>query len=492
MGSRSHLSFRVTEYRNYVTNTVFQGLSFADTGAGVPDTMGAVGPNHYIELLNAAANAPEGIAVYNKSGTNANVARTNLSGFFSVHDPDGTDYPTGTMVDQRILYDASSQAWVACAIDTGSHQVILAVSTNASNPTNLSSGWTRYVIRVAQPGVDSDFDTLGLDGNGLYLSVLHRNSAGLPQTNAGHTVVAIKKPDIYLGTNISAFPTNNLDLTLWTLQPAVNFDSVQSNGYAWFVAKGPPNLTNYQGGAIVYRRLQCRGTNAAWADTSWFTVSTTTNYQDYYDLDGTNTTVVQTSGISAPQTNGTVPLYWVGSRLMNAVIRNGALWTCHAVGFSNTNGTYAGDSSGAAVTRSGMQWFKLQISPDGTTLALADHGRVFDPAATNAWWYYFPSLIVNCAGDMVAGFSGSSPTNYIGSFYVWRVASGATLGQPRLIQDGTVTFPGNHWGDYSATSLDPTDDWSFWTVQQYATLVQLPAGSANRWGTVVARLKPNP
>jgi len=65
----------------------------------------------------------------------------------------------------------------------------------------------------SDPRVLSDFDTLGLDGNGLYLSVLH-TPTNSPSTNAGHSVVAIKKPDIYLGTNIFAFPTNNLDLWL--------------------------------------------------------------------------------------------------------------------------------------------------------------------------------------------------------------------------------------------------------------------------------------
>jgi hypothetical protein len=36
-------------------------------------------------------------------------------------------------------------------------------------------------------------------------------------------------------------------------------------------------------------------------------------------------------------------------------------------------------------------------------------------------------LIINCAGDMVMGFSGSSATNYIGAYYSWRLSSASVL-----------------------------------------------------------------
>lgn len=490
MGSRSNLFFRATENRIYTNATTFPGLGFADTRAINPDTMGAVGP-YFCELLNGKTNPPtlSAFAVYSKSsGTNGPLVQTNINGFFAVHDPvDGTNYPTGSMTDTRILYDPQSQCWIATAIDTGSWQVMLAVCTNAINATNLTTGWNRYVLRVLQTQngyVSSDFDTPGLDGNGIYLSVLQRGP-----TNYTHTFVAIKKPDIYLGTNTATYiTTSNFDSTLLTVQPVVNFDAVPSDGYAWLVAKGPPNLTNYQGGAVFYRRLQWSGTNAAWADTNWLTVSTSTNYQDYYDLDSTN----GVSGISAPQapntTNSAIVLYDVGSRLAASTIRNGFLWTCHAVGLSS-NGTYTNDASGTGVTRSGAQWLKMQISPDNSSLSLADHGRLYDTNSTtdNPWWYGFPSLMVNCAGDMVLGLSGSTATNYLSAFYTWRISSGAMPAQPGLIQGGTSQSP-SRTGDYSATTLDPTDDWTFWTVQQYGTNLSTSVA----WGTAIAKIRPNP
>ena len=97
---------------------------------------------------------------------------------------------------------------------------------------------------------------------------------------------------------------------------------------------------------------------------------------------------------------------------------------------------------------------------------------------------------------MVLGFSGSSPTNYVGAFYTWRLAAGLMADKPRLIQAGTTNLDNSlerRWGDYSATMCDPADDWSFWTVQEYAT--PLPGGQGQvrgRWATVVAEIRPNP
>jgi hypothetical protein len=486
MGSRSNLFLRASENRDYVTNTVFLGVSYSNTLTSVPDSMGAVGPNYFVELINNR------IAVYDKVG--GIVTQTHSTNFFAVLDADGTNYPTGVnMVDPRILYDHGSGRWVACAMErppaSGSGQVILAVS-NDENPTNLASGWTRYLVRVRRQGFDVDYPTMGLDANGIYLSVLQTFS-GI----SNHTLVAIKKSELYAGQFISASIEITNNPPVRTIQPAVNFDPVATNDHAWFVAVGPPDLgATYKGGEVWYRRLQWSGTNVVW-DTNWTSVADGgVNYRDYYELAGTNIAVFPLSGISAPQTNGTsINLYSAGSRLMMATIRNGYLWTCHAVGLNGTNGTYTGNATGTNVDRSAMQWFKLEVGTNGSGLTLSKHGRVFDTKTTNTWWYHYPSLAVNCAGDMVAGFSGSSATNYVAAFYSWRLSSGVFLQAPRLVHVGLIQYADSSWGDYSATCLDPTDDWSFWTVQEYASPWTGSQGfTSGRWGTVIAKIRPSP
>jgi len=101
----------------------------------------------------------------------------------------------------------------------------------------------------------------------------------------------------------------------------VNFDPVATNGYAWFVGKGPPDWsnTNNPGGPLCYRKLQWQGANAVWADTNWTVLSNTVpTYQNYYDLDGTNITVLATNGVFAPDpgNSNAVPLYVTSRRMM--------------------------------------------------------------------------------------------------------------------------------------------------------------------------------
>ena len=146
----------------------------------------------------------------------------------------------------------------------------------------------------------------------------------------------------------------------------------------------------------------------------------------------------------APQTNGSpaIRLNQTGSRLMMAVIRDGALWTCHHVGLSGTNGSYSGNATGTNVDRSAVQWLKLTTDTNGNFLSVTN-GRVFDRSGTNPCWYYFPSLMVNAKGDMAMGFSGSQSNGYNGAFSSYRTAAGAMPNTPFLIQAGKGPFEAN-------------------------------------------------
>jgi hypothetical protein len=451
-----------------------KGLGVLDGATSQPDTMGAAGPNHFVELLNGW------MAVFTNT-TGQRVEEIAPQQFFAVQDG-GINYPTGQILDGRVVYDHESQRWVASAIDGGggSQQVILAVSTNSS-PLGLSTNWSKYVVPIARAGLLSDYATLGVDKNGIYIAAFHFHRENGQTVADGNSVMAIKKPQIFQGNFLSSGPffTNLSGLNTAAIQPAVNFDDPPSGGHTWFVAKGPRQETpSYKPGQIFYRRLQWSNSVASWVDGSWRLLPAT-NYLDYYDLDAGN--------ISAPQAGGAPSIdLAVGSRLMMAVIRNNFLWTCQMVGLDGTDGDYDGGSSGGSVDRSAVQWLKLQINATGEPLTYSLHGRIFDSRATDPYFYYFPSLMVNSAGDMVAGFSGSRSAEYIGAFYSGRLANGITSDRPVLIQAGRSHFGESRWGDYSYTSLDPTDGLSFWTLQEYAENVP---DTPQNFGTWMAKVK---
>lgn len=73
-------------------------------------------------------------------------------------------------------------------------------------------------------------------------------------------------------------------------------------------------------------------------------------------------------------------------------------------------------------------------------------------------------------------------------FRTWRLAGGYMPNQPGVLREGSVAWLDHRWGDYSATTVDPADDWSFWAVQQYAA----DMGLYQPWKTAVARIRPSP
>ena len=104
--------------------------------------------------------------------------------------------------------------------------------------------------------------------------------------------------------------------------------------------------------------------------------------------------------------------------------------------------------------------------------------------------------LLNPIGDMVLGFSGSSETIYVSAFYTWRLANGTVPPAPMLFRKGEDYFNDTRWGDYSCTSLDPVDEATFWTVQEYARprapAPPEPEPVIPQWGTWVGNVIPSP
>jgi hypothetical protein len=484
MLGRPMLFFLAVELGEFMVEASFEGLDIGDTDAVVPDSMGAVGPNHFVELLNNA------IVVYEKTGSVPQGGGPLPSGlFFRLQETQGDPvYPTGGFVqDPRILYDHQENRWIACGLDAfGSDEVLLAVSEGPSPVPLDDSNWTKHRVRVARLPDFADFPTLGLDANGVYVSVVYLSSRS-------NLVVAIDKDLLYQGTYQAwPFPLESVAPSLRVVQPAVNFDTPVAGDYAWFVAKGLRTEAPYQGGPIIYRRLQWSGGVPGWADTAWPGVAET-SYRNYFDLDAED--LFADSSISAPQAGGPTDIRLtpdpvtrdrVGSRLSMAVIRQGVLWTCHHVGLDDEDGDYGGDKTGEGVDRSAIQWLKLPISTENL-LTYGAHGRIFDDCSMTPHWYYDGSLMVNNAGDIVIGFSGSSELSFISAYYSWRRADGTTSDRPGLIKKGEDYFNFDRWGDYSYTSLDPVDGLTIWTVQEYAR----PQGvfpDDFRWGTWIGKV----
>lgn len=438
----------------------FQAINLNDQfaafglGSVPPDTMGAVGSTQFIEVINSS------VAIYTKA-TGARLSHVSLNAFLATT-VDGVSYPRNGAFDPRVLYDRNSARFFACALERGtpnnsSNHIILAVSAS-SDPTG---SWYKYVVPVgvSPSGTTTnftDYDTLGVDENGVYFGVRI-----FPSTSSSYAKIAAMERGPLLSNTLSTVYQWTSISDMWsTPQPAHNMDDIAPTGSAWFVSSSP--VSN---GDVLYRRLNWGGGTPT-LDASASTVSTPT----YGNL------------INAPAQDSSTDISVGDDRLQMAMVRNGRLWTCRHIGVNASGG-----SPGA--NRDGCEWLELSVT--GATPALVQSGRVYDSAPNDYRFYYYPSIMVNGQGHAVMGFSGSKSTEYVGAYFAGRLATNEAgyMDEPALLKAGESSYlrldgsSRNRWGDYSYTSVDPSDDMSMWTIQEYAESV-----SANIWGTWVARL----
>jgi hypothetical protein len=129
----------------------------------------------------------------------------------------------------------------------------------------------------------------------------------------------------------------------------------------------------------------------------------------------------------------------------------------------------------------GVRWYEVR-SPNGTPTVFQQ--GTFGPDKNIRW---MGSAAMDQAGDMALGYSESSSSVYPSIYFTGRVATdtpGSMEGEQLIVNGlGSQTEGQNRWGDYSAMTVDPVDDCTFWYTQEYIQ----STGSFN-WNTRIANL----
>ncbi|MFT5052489.1 MAG: hypothetical protein ACI8QZ_003923, partial [Chlamydiales bacterium] len=398
----------------------FAGPSILDAGAGwiPPDTCGAVGMTQYISVVN------QHMSVYDKQ-THTRLVNVSLQNFFNTG---------GSAGDPRVVYDHFEERWVVIASNFSSFPSGCYIAYSMSD--DATGNWFKGFIPFSS-GSDSgnwcDYPTLGIDQHGIYMG------AYMVGGNFLMSLFAVDKAPLLAGS-----PSIGT-VTAWR-------QLAWEGALQGCVTHGTP-----AGEYVVSRRsntqLRIRRVNPP--------LSAPT-------LTELGNVVVSFGGAppAAPAMGSTVPLSTVGPRLMNAVYRNGSVWTAHTI---------------RAAERASARWYEL----DPIGMVPVQIGLVRDDVNH----YFFPAIAVNALGHAVLGFTGSSPVMFAGTWYTGRLASDpagemappveahAGLGAYNQANSGT-----NRWGDYSLSNVDPENDLDLWTIQEYAR-------NNNRWGTWINRFE---
>ena len=470
----------------HTTGLSFDGATLTDTGAFPPDSMGAVGPTQFVTFVNGRLRS------FTKAGVADGVLNANPDVFFaSVMTPVTPPVVLNFTSDPNVRYDRFTARWIMTIIDvpctnatcttTAANRLLIAVSDAASNGTiSGSTVWTFF--QFVGDGTNTnflDYPSLGVDVNALYIGGnMFGNTSGAFVGTNGYVV---RKSTLLSGgpATVTLFANLAAGAGAGPESPrgVDNFDSTATEGY--FV--GPDALTF---STIMFRRVSNPGSASPSISANIsVTVPTTT-------LSGSQTIrYVQHAGNTGGN-NGLLDT--LDDRFYQAIIRNGRLWSAH--NFTVTN---AGVASTASASRNAARWYEFQNLT--TTPTLVQSGTVYDNAATRAAarQYWIPSVTVTGQGHAVMGMTMAGSPVGATPVFVGRL-SGDTLGTmtgpptSAAVSYGTTTAnynplsdpggaSGRRWGDYSHTSVDPLDDMTVWTIQEYNHV-------ANSYAVRVAKL----
>jgi hypothetical protein len=444
----------------------FLGATLADSGDFPPDSMGAVGPTQFLVGINGR------IRVFDKSTGGMGALNANMDVFFhSVRNGQITS-------DPRVRYDRLSGRWFVTIINvtvdgsgniTGPNRVLIAVSDGSV----IAGGtvWTYFsfqqdqVLPVGDSTSLSDYPTLGIDANALYIGVNQFAGIGTQGSFNGTAAFVVRKSSVLGPGPIVVTAFRNLTGTPtgpgpYTPQGVDNYDPAATEGY--FI--GVDNATF---GTLMVRRISTPG--------------------------GTPS-ISGNIAIAVPSTRFPIPVPHLGNtsgangeldslddRLFAAHIRNGRLWTAHNIG-TDQNGVASVTPSRVAV-----RWYQLQ-NFSGTP-SIVQSGTIFDPAATSPLFYWIPSVMVSGQGHVAFGFSTAGSNAFADGATTGMLAGGVVATPVKYTNTSAAYNPpgdpggrnGRRWGDFSYTSLDPDDDMTMWTVQEFTS-------STNIWGVQVVKL----
>jgi len=432
------------------TTLNFAGVGNGDYGfapnAAPPDTNGAVGATQYVQWVN------ESFAVFNKS-TGALVhgpvaGNTLWSGF-------GGGCETNNDGDPIVQYDKAAGRWVFTqfSVSTTPYLQCVAVSTTS----DATGSYSRYSFSYGNTQFP-DYPKLGVWPDAYYISFNIFNNG---QTFAGAKVCAYDRSAMLAGSAA----------TQVCFQLSTSFGGLLPSDLDGSLAppSGAPNVfVNFGTSSLNIWRFHVNFT----------TPSNSTLTGPINVPVAAFTAACSGGGACVAQPNTRQKLDSLADRLMyRFAYRNPASGETAVVNHSITVGTSRRNS------RVGVRWYQLGNLTSGTPTVIQQ--GTFSPDSTFRW---MGSIAMDKVGDVALGYSASSSSVFPALRFTGRVPSDplGTMEAENSLKAGAGSQLPNlgRWGDYSAMSVDPTDDCTFFYSNEY-----LKASGTFNWSTQIGSFK---
>ncbi len=405
--NRSRPQVESLESRELLSVTVGQahaGLGY--TGAYPPDTIGAVGPNYYVEEVNTT------IAIYNKS-TGSLVRSQGMGAFFN------SLGGVQQLSDPFVGYDQIAGKFFTGILDfnNSDSRIDFAVS-NTSDPTGT---WTYHRYDTTNDGSSNHLTDYPRFGYNREAYVISYNQFG--NTSVHVDTLAISKSN--LATSYThVWPTGTIAAP--GMSPTIMHDAA-ANGPMWFVGLG--------------------------ASTSIKVIKMTNVLSSSPTITPYTVTVPSYSaaGSTFHQPGGTFSVQ-IDSRILNAAMYGGKLVAAHTTGI--TGGYHQ------------ARWYEFNTT--GSSPTLATSGQV--TAASRDDYYPTVDINSSGAIGMTYMENSSSEymSMWVTGRTASDPAGQMETGMSPTAVHGTGNYANlGRAGDYSGMSVDPSDNTTFWAANQF-------------------------
>jgi hypothetical protein len=419
------------------------GLNFdgaTANGSAPPDTNGAVGANQFVQWVNTE------FTVFDKSTgqvlygpTAGNSLWTGFGG--------GCEFSNdGDIVAQ---YDKLNNRWVMSqfAIQSTPFLQCVAVSTTP----DATGSYNRYAFQ--QPNFN-DYPKIGIWPDAYYVSFN-----------------MFDDHNDFIGSRACAFDSASMRAGLAATQQCFQL----SQNFGGLLPSDVDGTTPPPAGSPNY--YVAYDGNLASLDVWQFHIdfqnSGNTTFTGPVNVPVAAFTEACGGGTCIPQPGTTQTLDSLGDRLMyRLAYRNFGDHEALVVNHSVTSGSSVG-----------VRWYEIR-SP-GSSPTIYQEGT-FAPDSGYRW---MGSIAMDQAGDIALGYSVSDGnTVYPAIRYAGRVPGdplGSLESEASIFEGpGAQTGGLTRWGDYSAMSVDPVDDCTFWFTSEY-----LPSNGSFNWATRIASFK---
>lgn len=417
----------------------FAGLDWATWGAGhPPDTVGDVGPTHYIQSVNNS------VGIYVKS-TGTRVAAFTLNTFFALGSY-GNLCDTDNFGDPVILYDSFEDRWVISdfAFQLSGGDVVnppgsfecIAVS-KTGDP--VLGGWNFYFLNFTD-GLN-DYPKLGIWPDGIYMAANMFDFAASGSFQVSR-VWALNKKQMYAGDSSVQVVEFDAPSGEFTLLPA------NARLQTGTPPAGTPNYFSVIwlfSNAISFYKFQV----------DWDSISLSTFTGPFISIAPASWGVPPGNVAVKDGSNiDTVPVRLMMQNQYSNIDGVESLWNSHTV---------LGGAAGTAAPR----YYQVEVTGDVVTATTTQAATHTPDTSVNR---LMPSLAVNRHGDMAIGYSAVSSTLFPAIRYAGRQSTDPVNTLPQtetsLIEGTGSQTSTSRWGDYSAMSIDP-DGCTFWYTNEY-------------------------